>query len=345
MPKSKQKQTQKQEQNVKVVINQNDNKKKRKQRRKPQTQSQGGPIPYGYTPAQQMRAYQTYTPQINNNAAADFSSVVNALRANMAMAMPVPQGPQPIRNPPAPAVQAPLRIQNPSPQPTVPVQPAISPIAPPPPIQPMYTPPPAPPRQSIMPDFPAGRLDLTDFTPMRPLPQTVPRLLPRGKLIDPDNLGDLLKTPSKLKGAYEFSKPPSESRATSMIPYNEPLPTLRSSIVINDEPDPVIRNVPIESLTIPPSAKKLREDTNAPNTIPRQSKAGRKQFQVSIQEPLPISMEAGKDFPQQEIMGAKTNADMARELDLRLTKSGLPDKRTVTGRQWFLARAAEIDEP
>jgi hypothetical protein len=332
MPKSKQKQAQKQEQNVKVVINQNDNKKKRKQRRKPQTQSQGGPIPYGYTPAQQMRAYQTYTPQINNNAAADFSSVVNALRANMAMAMPVQQGPQLIRNPPA-AVQAPLRIQNPPPQPTVPVQPVISPIAPPPPIQPMYTPL-APARQSIVPDFPGGRLNLTDFTPMRPLPQTVPRLLPRARLIDPDNLGDLLKTPSKLKGGYEFSKPLSESRATSMVPYNAPLPTLRSSIVINDEP--VIRNVPFESLTIPQNAK---TNVPAPNTIPRQSKAGR------IQEPIPVSMEAGKDFPEPDIMGAKTNADIARELQLKLTKSGLPDKRTVEGRQWFLARAAEIDEP
>jgi hypothetical protein len=190
----------------------------------------------------------------------------------------------------------------------------------------MYTPP-APSRQSIVPDFPAGRLDMTDFTPMRQLPQTVPRL-PRAKLIDPDNLGDLLKTPSKLKGSYEFSKPPSESRATSMLSYNDPLPILRSSIVIDDPvvrnvpyDEPVIRNVPIDSL-IPASAKKMREATTdaLPNTIPRR---GHTKFEVSIQEPIPISMEAGKDFPQQEIMGAKTNADIARELKLKLTKNGL----------------------
>jgi hypothetical protein len=356
MSKPKQKQTQKQEQNVKVVINQTDNKKKRRQRKKPQSQSQSqGPTPYGYTPAQQMRSYQTFTPQVNNNAAADFSSVVNALRANMAMAMPVQQGPQPIRNPPSP-IQVPARIQNPAPQAAaVPPQSAISPIQVPP-IQPpptaptMYTPP-APARPSIIPDFPTGRLDMTDFTPMRELPQTESKLpqseskklaMPRGQFIAMDNLENLLKTPSRLKGPYKFDKPIlPESRATSMVEYNEPLPNLRSSIVFNND-EPVIRNVPIDSL-IPASAKKMREantDTQ-PNTVPRR---GRTKFEVSIQEPIPISMEAGKDFPQQEIMGAKTNADMARELTLKLTKNGLPDKRTVEGRQWFLARQAEIVE-
>lgn len=322
MSRPKQKQTQKQEQNVKVVINQNDNKKKRRQRKKPQTQ---GPTPYGYTPAQQMRAYQTFTPQINNNAAADFSSVVNALRANMAMAMPVQQGPQLIRNPPiqAPPIQAP------------PIQPPPSPIQPPPSAPTLYTPAP-PARQSIIPDFPAGRLDMSDFSPLRTLPQTESKKLamPRGQFIDMGNLENLLKTPSKLKGSYKFDKP-IESRATSMVPYNEPLPDLRSSIVFDND-EPVVRNVPFESLQppqespLPPSAQK--------NTIPRQ---GRKNFQVNISEPLQIGMEAGKDFPQEnEIMGAKTNAGV----QMKMTKYGVPDKRTAEYKQWLLAQQAEIVE-
>jgi len=86
-PKTKQKQSQKQEQNVKVVINQDGNKSKKakskKRQQRPKQTQPTGPIPYGYSPLQTMRTYQTYTPQISNNTVPDFNNVINALRTSI----------------------------------------------------------------------------------------------------------------------------------------------------------------------------------------------------------------------------------------------------------------------
>lgn len=323
-PKSKQKQSQKQEQNVKVVINQNDNKKrsaKRTRSNKKQTTPQPqGPVPYGISPQQRMRMYQTYTPQVNNNAAVDFSSIVNALRANMAMGMavPVPQGPQPIINRAVQPVPVPVRqpVRAPSP-PRVPSTPATQNPVPQTPAQQ------TPVRPSV------SVIDLTnDVAPLRP-PLSNPTYVPSR------DLASLLKTPQKLQGSYEF---PDLNRFTALTQYKPPVPELRASLVFDDNPP--ITNVPLSQLKpIEPNAQKLREGlspgTNKPQ--PKRGKADktakRVEFDVTIAKPDDDEdMLAGMDFrpDPSEIMGAKTNKDVvtAQALEgVRLNKRGLPDKR------------------
>ena len=347
--KSKQKQSQKQEQNVKVVINQNDSKSKKKSKRR-QTRrtavSQQGPVPIGVTPAQAMRNFQTFTPQVNNNAAADFSSLVNALRANLAMPMAMGMPAQPIQVP-APPIQVPAPVQ--------PVQPVRVP-APVPVASPLAI-------QTPVPSVQASRMLRTPLTAppvvntTRP-PPSVPRLGaspfysgPVPKTINTSSLASMLKNPSAVKGQYQFDNLLRDN-GSAMVHYNSTPPQLSSSIVFDDDQgntrdisrsvdmppvrlansfgENVVHNVPFSPIEQP--AKRLRNALSNPaanlaaNTIPRKTNPYRATTEI---------MEAGKDLPEidYEIMGAATNeyakkVPMGTQIPgLRYTKAGLPDRR------------------